>query len=84
MTEKQWLQSLDRDENDPIPEIDVAHAVMRDIRARERAETEPSFVWPALLATLAGAGAVAVAFSTFLAVSDPLTSFLDAFKLVLQ
>ncbi len=83
MNEKQWLQSLDCDQAAPL-NVDVATNVMRDIRQRERESTEPSFAIPALIATLAGGGAVALAFSTFLAVSDPLTSFLDTFKLVLQ
>jgi hypothetical protein len=82
MTEEQWVQSLDRET--PTPEIDVASSVLRDIRLRQVATTEPGLGWPALIATLAGGGAALAAFQVVAALSDPFSGLFDAFKLVLQ
>ena len=82
MTEQNWIKSLDRET--PPPDIDVVADVLRTIRLRQSAAPEPSFAWPALFATLAGSTAVLIAFQTVTSLQDPLSTFLDSFKLVLQ
>ena len=56
MNEQQWLKSLDRQA--PTPDVDIAASVLRDIRVRQTSSQEPGLGWPALIATLAGGGAV--------------------------
>jgi hypothetical protein len=88
-----WIKSLDRaagrtvEGASPAPQVDVADAVMREIRSHDRptpARLRDPLPLAALLATLAGGGAVAVALQAGLLFQDPFAGFLDAFKLVLQ
>src|SRR5205809_1148707 len=57
MKEVDWLKSLERDAD--TGDIDVANAVMRDIR--RSAAREESLALPALFATFAGALSIVIA-----------------------
>ena len=85
MKEVDWIKSLDRAaaRTTIAPNVDVADAVMREIRSQERPVRDPLH-WAALLATLAAGGAVAFALQAGILFQDPFASFLDSFKLVLQ
>jgi hypothetical protein len=85
MNELEWIKSLDRTGPEDAPEVDVANSVMRQIRSRQNAgrDRDP-FGIAALLATLAGGGAVAYAVVAWSAFQDPLLNLFDSVKLVLQ
>ena len=85
MNEVKWIKSLDQREPQRASEVDVANDVMREIRSRRSAaqDRDPLGI-AALLATVAGGGAVAYAVVAWSAFQDPLLNLFDSVKLVLQ
>jgi hypothetical protein len=87
MNEVEWIKSLDGRDVREAPPVDVANAVMREIRARQSAQgdvgRDPLGI-AALLATLAGGGAVAYALVIWTTLQDPFVNLFDSVKLVLQ
>jgi hypothetical protein len=83
MNEIQWLKSLDRDKDQPI-RVDVADQVLRDIRQRSHPAESGLPPLAALIAALAGAACIMIAVETWMNFQDPLASFVDSWRLVLQ
>jgi hypothetical protein len=83
MNEIEWLKSL----NHPIdpPAIDVTGSVLGEIRtSRWRAAAEEVSPLAALIALLAGGGAVAAAALAWSSLLDPLAGFAEPLRMVLQ
>jgi hypothetical protein len=85
MKEVAWIKSQDSASVEPAAQLHVADSVMRQVRqsATEQTGRDP-FGIAALIATLAGGGAVACAFIGWSAFQDSLVNLFDSVKLVLQ
>lgn len=81
-----WIKSLDSAAASPVPKVDVASAVMREIRDSRPRET-PENTLPTLaaaLASLAGATAAVAAVVACLGMQDPVTDLIEPLRLILQ
>ncbi len=81
MNEIEWIKSLDKAQ--PVVRVSVANSVMRTLRSGEQLIAQISPL-AALVAMLAGAGAIAFAMQVWINFQDPLMNFMDSWKLVLQ